>query len=344
MVKIGIIGCGGIARRRHIPEFAANPDVKIVGYFNPTTSRAVEMAEQYGGQVYDSYEALLADQEIDAVAICTANSTHAPITIAALQAGKHVLCEKPMATSVADGEKMITAARQAGKYLMIAHNQRLYSAHAKAKEILLRGELGRILTFRTAFTHKGPEKFSINKTVTSWFFNKDAAVLGVLGDLGVHKADLVRWLIEDEIEEVMAMVMTLDKKGPDGKPIEIDDNAMCILKSKTGIQGTLTAGWSNYGVKDDWTVIYCAGGVIKLYCNPEYSLEIIKRDGERILHRFDQDPANQGGVKSGIADQFIDCIVKGKSPEISGEAGLAALKIVFACMESSASGKKIKIN
>jgi predicted dehydrogenase len=343
MVKIGIIGCGGIARRRHIPEFAANPEVKIIGYYNPTKTRAVEVMEQYGGQVYDTYEELLADKEIDAVAICTANSTHAPITIAALQAGKHVLCEKPMATSVADGEKMIAAARQAGKYLMIAHNQRLYSAHAKAKEILLGGELGRILTFRTAFTHKGPEKFSINKTVTSWFFNKEAAVLGVLGDLGVHKADLVRWLIEDEIEEVMAMVMTLDKKGPDGKPIEIDDNAMCVLQSKTGIRGTLTAGWSNYGVKDDWTVIYCAEGVIKLYCNPEYPLEIIKRNGERILHRFDRDPANQGGIKSGIADRFIDSIVKGKPPEISGEAGLAALKIVFACMESSASGKKVKI-
>jgi predicted dehydrogenase len=346
MVNIGIIGCGMIAKRRHVPEFAANPDARIVGYFNPTTSRAVEMAEQYGGQVYHSYLELLEDTAIDAVSVCTANSTHAPITIAALRAGKHVLCEKPMATSVEDGEKMIAAARQAGKYLMIAHNQRLYSAHAKAKEILTSGALGRIITFRTAFSHKGPEQLSVAKSADTWFFKKTDAVVGVMGDLGVHKADLVRFLIGDEIREVMAVVTTLEKKYPNGEPIGVDDNAMCVLESENGIIGTLTAGWTNYGLnaKDDWTVVYCAEGVIKLYCNPEYPLEIIKRDGERILHRFDQDPANQGGIKSGIIDRFIDCIVNGKAPEISGEEGLAALKIVFACMESSKTGGKVLIN
>ena len=119
---------------------------------------------------------------------------------------------------------------------------------------------------------------------------------------------------------------------------------MCILRSKKGIRGTLMAGWTNYGIKDDWTVIYCTEGVMKLYCNYDYPLEIEKRNGEKILYRFDQDPFNQGGIMSGVIDQFIDSIVNKKSPEISGEEGLAALKIVFACMESSTSGKWIKVS
>ena len=345
MVNIGIIGCGGISIRRHAPEYAANPKAKLIGFFDPVESRAVDMVQQYGGKAYKSYEELLADPKIDAVSVCSSNSTHAEISIAALKAGKHVLCEKPMATSVKDAEEMIVASEKAGKNLMIGHNQRFFAAHAKAKEILLSGEMGRVLTFRTAFSHRGPEVPSVTKNANSWFFNKEAAILGVMGDLGIHKADLIRWLIRDDIEEVMAAVMTLDKKGPDGKLIEIDDNAICILKSKSGIRGTLTAGWTNYGknAKDDWTVLYCTEGLMKLYCNSDYPLEIVKRNGERVTYRFEQDPYNQGGIKSGIIDQFIDSIVNNKSPEISGEEGLAALKIVFACMESSECGRTVKI-
>ena len=344
VINIGIIGCGGITIRRHAPEYAVNPEAKLIGFYDPVESRAIDMAQQYGGKTYKSYEELLSDPKIDAVSVCSSNSTHAEISIAALKAGKHVLCEKPMATSIEDAEEMIAAAKQAGKNLMIGHNQRLYAAHAKAKEILQSGQMGKVLTFRTAFSNKGPEVPSITKNASSWFFDKGSAILGVMGDLGVHKADLIRWLIGDEIDEVMAIAVTLDKKGPNGQLIETDDNAMCILKSKTGIRGTLMAAWTNYCSKDDWTVIYCTEGVLKLYCNYNYPLEIEKRNGEKIFYRFDQDPFNQGGIMSGVIDQFVDSVVKGKTPEISAEEGLAAMKIVFACMESSESGKKIRID
>ena len=217
MLNIGIIGCGGISIRRHAPEYAANPETKLVGFFDPVESRAADMVKQYGGKVYISYEELLADPQIDAVSVCSSNSTHAEISIAALKAGKHVLCEKPMATSIVDAEKMIEAGKQAGKNLMIGHNQRMFAAHTKAKELLQSGQMGQVLTFRTAFSHKGPEIPSLTKNASSWFFSKQAAILGVMGDLGVHKADLVRWLIGDDIKEVMATIMTLDKKDPDGK-------------------------------------------------------------------------------------------------------------------------------
>ena len=123
MYKIGIIGCGKVARVRHIPEYADHKYAELYGYFDINKERAREMAKQYGGKVFDSYEELLADPEIDAVSVLTANSTHAEITIKALRAGKHVLCEKPMATTLKECQDMVDAAKETGKYLMIGHNQ-----------------------------------------------------------------------------------------------------------------------------------------------------------------------------------------------------------------------------
>lgn len=344
MINIGIIGCGSITKFRHAPEYALNNDVKIVGFFDLVKERAIEMAEIYGGKVYDRYEEMLADTSLDAVSVCSANSYHAPITIAALKAGKHVLCEKPMATSVEDAEKMNATARLSGKFLMIGHNQRLADAHAKAKKILNSGELGRIISFKTSFSHSGPETWSADKSSKTWFFSKKDAIMGAMGDLGIHKADLIRWLIDDEIEEVFASVTTLDKKGNDGELIEVDDNAMCILRSKTGIVGTLSASWTNYGPEDNSTILYCSEGVMRIYDNPDNPIEIDKKSGEKTFYKIGKIQTNENQTKSGVIDLFVSSIVNNTPPEISGGEGLAALKIIFACMESSQSGKKVKID
>ena len=112
MIRVGVIGCGKIAQVRHIPEYAANPDCELVAFFNPNRKRAEDMAEKYGGKVYDTAEELLADPTIDAVSVCAANYAHAELTIKALKAGKHVLCEKPMATTIEDCEAMVAAAQE----------------------------------------------------------------------------------------------------------------------------------------------------------------------------------------------------------------------------------------
>ena len=93
MFGIGIIGCGKIAQVRHIPEYNDNPDAKLVAFYDLNAARAKALAEQYGGRAYESVEALLADPNVDAVSVCSANASHAEITVAALEAGKHVLCE-----------------------------------------------------------------------------------------------------------------------------------------------------------------------------------------------------------------------------------------------------------
>ncbi len=141
MIRIGIIGCGKIAEVRHAPEFNENSHCKITAFYNRTTETAERFARQYGGKVYTSVEDLLSS-DVDAVSVCVANSQHAAITIRALEAGKHVLCEKPMATTLEDCEDMVQASKDSGKYLMIAMNQRLAKAHIEAKKIIDSGEMG----------------------------------------------------------------------------------------------------------------------------------------------------------------------------------------------------------
>ena len=127
MIRVGIIGCGKIAQVRHLPEYAANPHAEVVAYYDKNRARAEEMAAKYGGDVCDSYFDLLNRNDIDAVSICVENRSHAEISTAALYAGKHVLCEKPMAVTLAECESMVAAAERNGKHLMIGHNMRSVS-------------------------------------------------------------------------------------------------------------------------------------------------------------------------------------------------------------------------
>ena len=123
MLKIGIIGCGKITQVRHAPEYAENPDCELAAFYDFIPERAEEMVKEYGGTAYASVEALL-DSGLDAVSVCVANADHAAVTLKALAKGLHVLCEKPMATTLQDCESMAKAAAESGRVLMLGHNQR----------------------------------------------------------------------------------------------------------------------------------------------------------------------------------------------------------------------------
>ena len=174
MIRVGIAGCGKIAQVRHLPEYAAHPDAQIRGLYDLNQDRTRALAQQYQAKAYASFEEMLADPELDAVSICAANASHASMSVAALKAGKHVLCEKPMATSLADCEEMVRAARENGKELMIGQNQRLAAAHVKAKELLDSGAIGRLITYTTSFRHGGPETWTVDPA-NNWFFDKKRA-------------------------------------------------------------------------------------------------------------------------------------------------------------------------
>ena len=343
MIKIGILGCGKIAQVRHIPEYAANPDCQLVGFYNPTKSRAEDMAAKYGGLAYDTAEELLANPEIDAVSVCAANYAHAALSIQALKAGKHVLCEKPMATTLADCEAMVECAKKNGKFLMIGHNQRLAKAHMEAKRLIDAGLIGDIITFRTSFGHGGPETWAIKPGKDTWFFDKSKAAMGVMADLGVHKTDLIQYLTGQRVVRTTARLVTLDKRGEDGELIGVDDNAVCIYEMSGGAFGTMTASWTYYGAEDNSTVLYGTKGIMRIYDDPAHSIVVKLADGQEQVYDVEQIQTNDNQTKSGVIDLWVDCLKNNRAPEISGESALYAMRAVFASIESSQTGKTVEI-
>ena len=287
--------------------------------------------------------ALLADPGIDAVSICAANYAHAELSMQALNAGKHVLCEKPMATTLADCEAMVECAKKNGKFLMIGHNQRLAKAHMEAKRLIDEGLIGDIITFRTSFGHGGPETWSISPGKNVWFFDKKKAAMGVMADLGVHKTDLIQYLTGQRVVRTTARLVTLDKRGEDGELIGVDDNAVCIYEMSGGAFGTMTASWTYYGAEDNSTVLYGTKGIMRIYDDPAHSIVVKLADGTMQTYDVEQIQTNDNQTKSGVIDLWVDCLKNNRAPEISGESALYAMRAVFASIESSQTGKTVEI-
>jgi UDP-N-acetylglucosamine 3-dehydrogenase len=336
-IKVAVIGCGSISKHRHIPEYVSNTNVELVAFVDPIIERAEHYANLHGGKAYSNYVEMLKNEKVDAVSVCTPNFLHAEISIAAANAGAHVLVEKPMATTAAESEAMIEAAKKNGVFLMVGHNQRLMPPHVKAKEILESGKLGKVLTFRTSFGHPGPEGWSIDGR-ESWFFRKEEAIMGAMGDLGVHKSDLIRWLLADEVAQVAAFVGTLHKDGTD-----VDDNATCLLRMKSGATGSLVASWTYYKGQDNSTVLWCENGVIKIDTDPNDQVIVELRDGTVERYKVGQVATNEKQVASGVIAEFVTSIINNQPPRISGEEGYRALKVILAAFESEATGKIINL-
>lgn len=344
MIHIGIVGCGRIAQERHIPEYKENENVVLYGFYDMNQERANQLSERFGGKTYTSYEELLNDPVIDAISVCVANSVHAEITIKALNAGKHVLCEKPMAVTYEECQAMVDAAKKNHRYLMIDQNQRLAKAHVEAKRMIDEGKIGKVITFRTTFGHGGPETWSIDQGKGTWFFDRKKAVLGAMADLGIHKTDLIQFLISQRVTETTARMETLDKEDAQGNRIGVDDNAFCIYKMSGGAVGTMTASWTYYGAEDNSTVIYGTDGILRIYDDPMHSIVVVDKNGAKQEYDTEVIQTNDHQTKSGIIDLFVDCILKNEEPQISGESVLSAMKAVFASIESAEKGCTVIID
>ncbi|MGG0461848.1 Gfo/Idh/MocA family protein [Priestia aryabhattai] len=330
-VKIGVIGCGSIAQHRHLPEYKMNEQVELVAVCDINTERANSVAQQYGVKAYTDYEELLASGTVEAVSVCTPNYLHAPISVAALNSGVHVLCEKPMATSEEEAKAMIEAAKINGKKLMIGHNQRFVASHQKARELIEKGEIGKIYSFRTAFGHGGPEGWSVDGK-DSWFFKKDEAFIGAMGDLGVHKTDMLRYILSEEIVEVGAFVESNAKDFAN-----VDDNAVCVLKTESGIIGTLAASWAYNGKEDNSTIVYGEKGILRLEDDPTYSLVAQYATGEVVNYELGKIQSNDEGGQSNshVIEQFVDAVAEDKESPVPGEEGLKSLAVILAALKSS---------
>lgn len=327
-IKVGIIGCGSITKHRHAPEYKANPHVDEIVFFDRNPERSHALAKEFDGSVVETVEELFNDPTITVISDCSSNEAHHINTTQALLSGKHVLCEKPLAISVKHAEEILEAERKSGKKLMIDQNQRFTKAHQKAKELLEKKELGEVLTFKTSFGHQGPETWGIDKTNATWFFKKSRSHSGVAGDLGIHKIDLIHYLLDDEIEDVHAFHGALDKVDESGNPIEVCDNVVCALKTKKGRLGTASFSWTYYGSEDNSTTIYCQKGILKIYQDPEAQLVVEMKDGTAVKYELEPIQTNENQTFSGVIDSFVDAIINDKEPMVTGQQALASLRVV----------------
>ncbi len=187
--KIAVIGVGGISEM-HIASYLRNPDVELYAFCDINEKRLHEMGEKYGiSRLYtDKDEMLRALPEIDAVSVCTWNSAHAPCAIAALNAGKHVLCEKPMATCAAEAQEMLDAAKKAGKLLMVGFVRRYERGSTLLRQLVSQDFFGELYYAKATYLRR-------NGNPGGWFGDKSRSAGGPLIDLGVHVIDLTRYLM-----------------------------------------------------------------------------------------------------------------------------------------------------
>jgi UDP-N-acetylglucosamine 3-dehydrogenase len=339
-LRVAVIGCGKVVQARHLPEYVARKDaVELIAVCDPNRQRARQVAERFGvPKALGDYRQVLALRP-DAVSVCSPNAFHAEQSVAAFKAGAHVLCEKPMALSLVEARRMIAAAKAARRQLMIGHNQRFNAGHVRGKEILHSGKLGRCVGFHTAFSHNGPEGWSVDGPDCQ-FFKKRLAGMGAMADLGVHKTDLMRWLLEDEFVQATAMIGTIVKRN-----CNVEDSAFAVLRSAKGIIGQMLAAWTCAAGGDNSTVLYCQKGVLRLEDDPQFPVIVEYASGERVFHRTQAIQTNQAGgqYRSGVIDSFVDCVLGGRKVPVPGEEGAASLAVVLACMQAARTGRTVRV-
>jgi predicted dehydrogenase len=247
------------------------------------------------------------------------------------------MCEKPLAISIPECQQMLLAAANTGRVLMVGHDMRFEPANVLAHKLLASGELGKIITIRSSVKHAGPDNWSIDKGRHTWFFKKEAAVFGAMGDVGIHKMDLIRFFTDDDFDRVCAMTGTLQKKDNHDQPITVEDNAACLFVTKGGIQGVMEASWCNYGSVDMSSDILCEKGRLKILMDNTYKVIVEKQDGSRANMEI---PAAKD---SGVTRHFIDTILDGAENPDLGLSGARTVASVVACFESAEHGKWINV-
>ncbi len=330
-VRIGVIGCGAIARYTHLRGYAQLDDVEVVALADPFRENLNLMGDMYDVPVdsrYVAYEDLLAREDIHRVSVCTPNYLHGAQTVDALLAGKHVLCEKPMATSVEVAEAMVKAAQEAGKVLMVGFTHRYIEHNQVTKRLLGEGAIGEPYMIRVRFAHDGPYKSWA--ATTDWFFRPEKAGGGALLDMGIHALDICRYML-GEITSVTGRLGTF------GKDIVVEDTAVIDLSFGENALGYIETGWSSKEGAMGLELYGTEGSIIVDYVTPIRIFRASTGEWEEIT-----DAKNDAAVAE--MRHFADCIKTGKQPLTSGIDGLISVKLAEAIYESAKTKRAVCID
>jgi predicted dehydrogenase len=300
-LRVALFGSGWI-QDRHARGVLATSDAELVAVANHREPSAAALAERFGiATVTTDWEALAASGDIDAAIVATPNALHAPQTIRLLDHGKHVLVEKPMATSVAECDAMIEASRRSGAFLMVAHCWRFHRDVIAMRERVAAGELGEIVKTRGYGIHleDGPG---------GWFLEPALAGGGALVDMGVHAIDTARFLLGDpEPRRVCAVV------GTRYRPLEVDDDAVLLISWANGTNSIVESGWwqPHRGGMEADTELYGTSGYARVW----------PADAD------DEDHDEQAMYTAQIG-AFVGAVTEGRQPRPSGEDGRVVMRVV----------------
>ncbi|MHD0396454.1 Gfo/Idh/MocA family protein [Staphylococcus simulans] len=353
-LKIGIIGCGGIANGKHLPSLSQIENVEIVAFCDIDIEKAESAAQAYGvenAKVYQDYKELLQDESIDAVHVCTPNNTHKEITVDALEAKKHVMCEKPMAKTTEDAQAMIDAAEKNNRKLTIGYQNRFRADSQYLHKVTKRGDLGEI--------YLGKAQAIRRRAVPTWgvFLDEEQQGGGPLIDIGTHALDLTLWMMNNyEPESVMGTTFhKLGKKenaanawGPwDPEKFTVEDSAFGFIKMKNGATIILESSWALNSLDVDEAKCTLSG--TEAGADMKDGLRINGEDmGELYTKHIELDNPGVDFYEGDTVDEaleearsFVNSIMHDTEVVVKPQEALVVTQILEAIYESAKTGKAV---
>jgi predicted dehydrogenase len=326
MVRFGIAGFGLHAVKRLMPGFAEASRCRVTALSRRNMAAARESAREHKIEgAFDSVAAMAASPEVDAVLVTTPNSCHLADVLAVIQAGKHVLCEKPLAMNADECRQMVEAAHQRGVLFGVAHVFRFNESMRKFRELVNAGKIGKPIFARSEFSFLADRSHP-----RKWLYDSAIAGAGPIFDIGVHCIDTLRFVLNDEVTQVTASAASDERSG------DVESAASLTLRFSRGTIGTVLVSY-RAAYRTPLELIGDAG-VIKAEdaLNVEYPIEIELEHDEKVVEATTV--SNQAAYALQV-DAFADAI-KGKSKfPIPGEEGWQNQEILDAAMRSLRTGK-----
>lgn len=358
-LKIGIIGCGGIANGKHMPALKTVKECEMVAFCDIIEEKAIEAAKTYGtpdAKVYTDYKELLKDETIDVVHVCTPNRSHSFITVDALHAGKHVMCEKPMAINTEEAQKMLDAAKETGKKLSIGYQNRHCAENLFAKKYCDDGNLGEIYFAKANAIRR--------RAVPTWgvFLNEYEQGGGPLIDIGTHALDLTLWMMNNykpkycvgtTFHKLNNQTGTGNAWGDwDPEKFTVEDSAFGFIVMENGATIMLESSWALNTLENREAKF--------LLCGTKEGLDTItgelRINGVEYGRQFVKTPSMAaGGVafyegsdgdlpQNRDARAWIDCILNDTDPVVLPEQALCITKILEGIYTSAKTGQPVYFN
>lgn len=336
--KLGwaIVGLGKFATEQLIPSFSSCRQSKLVALVSGSPEKAQKIAAENNLDFkniynYQNYDEIRHNPEVDVIYIVLPNSMHAEFTIRGAQAGKHIMCEKPMATSVEDCERMIAACKKENKKLMIAYRSQYEPFNLQAIDLIKSGQIG---TLRSITSDHGRE-LKPEDPADKWRADKKLAGGGSLMDIGIYSLQATRYLTGEEPEEIFAMISS---SPGDPRFKEVEENVHFMLRFPSGVLANCTSSYGYSEVKRYQA--FGTKGALSLDPATDYYEHNLKIDTPTGIQDLKIQEENHFATQ---IDHLSACIREDKTPKTPGEEGLQDVKLMMAIYESAATGKPVKV-